>query len=195
MARVAMHRIREDLESVYAYVPGDLSNGSGFSDSSEVSTSDSLAFNGESALLRFATTAHVGFGKEPASGQLAVVSYEVREDPSATVAGRFVLLRKEVLLNDLIRAEITGDEADSPPAYPVCKNLVRYENVDGVKFTYVDTEDVDEDNWDSAADDTTLPKKVQVELHFANASDSETSFTFTFSAPLQVETAPKDDRF
>jgi len=195
MARIAMHRIREDLESVFVYTPQASTNESGFGVPEEPVGGESLSFVGEPDTLRFPTTAHVGFGKETQSGQIAVVTYEIREDTRQTATGRYFLLRKDVPLNDIIRGEVTGDEPESPPSYPVCKNLVRHENVDGVKFTYFDAEDVDEDSWDSAADDARLPKKVQVELHFANASDSETAFMFTFSAPLQVQTASKDDRF
>ena len=195
MARVAVQRIKEDLESVYAYVPDVSKDKTGFGQPEEPAGGESLSFVGERNALRFPTTAHVSFDSEARPGQIAVVSYEIQEDASATTAGRFFLNRKDVPLNDIIGGELTGNQPETPPAYPVCKDLARYENADGVKFTYFNAEDEDNDTWDSAEEEGAFPEKVQVELYFANPSSAETPFTFSFTVALQAKTEQKSDEF
>jgi len=196
MARIAVQRIREDLEAVFAYVPKTSTPQSGFGQPEEPPAGgELLSFIGEPNSLRFPTTAHVGFDTEARSDRIAIVSYETREDTEALVAGRYFLNRKDVRLNDLIRDEVTGEPAEEPPAHPVCKNLVKYQSLDGVKFTYYNADDEEDDRWDSTEQEGAFPRKVQVELYFANPSDAQTPFAFTFTVAVHAETASKKDRF
>ena len=94
MARIAVQRIRQDLESVFAYVPKAASNQSRFGQPEDPPAGgERLTFVGEPATLRFPTTAHVAFDTQGRTGQIAIVSYEAREDTAAIVAGRFFLAK------------------------------------------------------------------------------------------------------
>ena len=185
MARVALERISEDLQSVYAYVPDSTSGDSDFGMPDKPPGGESLSFVGEPTEMVFSAKAHLGFGKEKGSGQLARITYSAEEQNSVDDES-FSLRRKDVLLIDIIRSKVYGKDTTESPAYPVCKNLV------SVEFKYYNDEDEENDNWDSSSEEGAFPKKVSVSLEFITPSDPETPFKFSTSIPLQVQVKQKD---
>jgi prepilin-type N-terminal cleavage/methylation domain-containing protein len=179
MARVAFERMSEDLQSVYAYTP-ETSKDPGFGTMNEPSGGELLSFVRESTTLYFPAKAHLSFGKEKESGQLARITYTWEQNRADDEP--FSLKRKDMLLNDIIRGETTGDQPEEPPSYPLCSNLV------SVEFKYFDDEDEE-------SEEGAFPKKVSVSLEFVNPSDPETPFKFSTSIPIQVQVKQKDDVF
>lgn len=176
MARVAFERMSEDLQSVYAYTPGT-------SKGSKSLGPGSLSFVGESTEMEFTAKAHLSFGKEKESGQLALITYTGEQNLADDKP--FPLRRKDVLLTDIIYGEVYGEEPAEPPAYPVCNNLV------SVDFKYYNDEGEEYDSWDSSSKEGEFPWKVSVSLEFVNPSNPETPFKFSTSIAIQVEVKQK----
>ena len=177
MARIAFERMSEDLQSVYAYTPGT-------SKDSESPDPESPKFVGESTEMKFTAKAHLSFGKEKESGQLAVITYSGEQNLADDKP--FPLRRKDVLHTDSIYGRVYGEEPIEPPAYPVCNNLV------SVDFKYYNDEGEEYDSWDSSSEEGAFPKKVSVSLEFVNPSNPETPFKFSTSIALQVQVKQKD---
>lgn len=175
MARIAFERMSEDLQSAYAYTPGT---------SKDSEPPESPKFVGESTEMKFTAKAHLSFGKEKESGQLAVITYTGEQNLADDKP--FPLRRKDVLLTDIIRGEVYGEEPTESPAYPICNNLV------SVDFKYYNDEGEEYDSWDSSSEEGAFPKKVSVSLEFVNPSNPETPFKFSTSIALQVQVKQKD---
>lgn len=195
MARTALERISQDLESAYTYLPEDGADDSAFGGSDEPVEGDALTFVGEPDRLQFPTRAHVSFGDDPQTGQIAVITYETQEQTGETGGGRYSLNRRDVLLNDIIQGKTRGDQPESSPSYPVCKDLTGFENANGVRFVYFDADEEENDSWESSSEDGAFPTSVGIELYFANPLGGQTPLKFTFRTALQTTAVPKKDAF
>ncbi len=163
MARIALERMLEDLESAYIHPP-----------SPEVEfVGDDKEINGSSAdTLRFISRAHLVFSEQEQASGRAEIGYYVEEDEEEE---RLVLYRKDVPWGVEASEEDTG-------------GLVLCEKLRSVNFTYHDAESEEHDNWDSTTEafKDRIPQMVSILLEFENKSDPETPFRFLTRVALPM---------
>ncbi|MFW6147332.1 MAG: PulJ/GspJ family protein [Thermodesulfobacteriota bacterium] len=178
MARIAMDRMIEDLESLY------IQNNSQQS-SSEAESEVLFQFFGEEReimgqradTLRFISSSHIDFsGKDPAYGPTQI-SYSVKESENGE---GFILYRSD---NPLFKKTTFFDEESD--------GLILCEGLDSVVFTYHGEDGQTFDNWDytDSGPKKRIPKAVAITLEFKNILDPERPMTFTTSVALPMEEA------
>jgi len=174
MARVALERMQEDLESVYIPLKGEKSPES---DETEADDEESAFIGKNNEIegrstdsLLFTSRAHLVFS-EKASGT-AEIAYDVKED---TEGEGFVLYR-----------------TDTPPAFQEkpeegTGGLVLCDSLVSVNFTYYDDEGEEHGNWPTSDElRDKIPKMVSIKLEFKNSADIEAPFTFMTSVALPM---------
>jgi general secretion pathway protein J len=178
MARIAMERMLEDLESLYIH------NGTQQGGSEEEQESSFQFFGEEREImgrradtLRFISSAHIDFtGKDPGFGPTRI-SYYVKENDDGE---DFILYRSD---NPLSMETHPFDEESG--------GLVLCEGLASVVFTYYGEDGQTFTNWDymSEVSEKKIPKAVSVTLAFENALNPELPITFTTSVALPMEEA------
>lgn len=165
MARIALERILEDLESFY---PPEQS------ETSEAGEEEPFEFT-EDPPVRFPSRAHVVFGEEDQSWGTTEITYEVGEGDGGE---GMILYRRETQWGE----EEASEEGER--GLPLCEKLWAE---DPVKFEtiYYDAAGKKMDNWDSSSEDQ-MTRRVNVVLQFINPSDSETPLKFVTSVYLRV---------
>lgn len=173
MARIALERMQEDLESVY--IPENPK-----SSGPEEPASSLFEFIGEDKEiegrsadpLRFTSTAHLVFSEEDEASGAAEIVYYVEEGAEGE---GFVLYRSDTSTFEEKPEEATG-------GLVLCDSLV------SVSFAYYDDEGEVSDNWDSTSDQlkNRIPRMVSILLEFQNKSDPETPFKFLTTVALPV---------
>jgi type II secretion system protein J len=178
MARIAMERIIEDLESLYIREAGS-QNGS------EESTDNLFQFLGEEKeimgqradTLRFLSSAHINLsGNNPGYGATQI-GYYVKEDDDGE---NFVLYRTD---NPLFKETYAPDEMSG--GLVLCEGLV------SVTFTYYGEDGQASNSWDSASEGTEnkIPKAVSVTLELENSLNPEMPIIFTTGIALPMKQA------
>jgi len=178
MARIAIERMLEDLESLYIQ---DHSRQAG----SEGSMENLFQFLGEEReimgqradTLRFLSSAHIDFsGNNPGYGATQI-GYYVREGEDGE---GFVLYRAD---NPLFKETYPLDEKTG--GLVLCEGLV------SVSFTYYGEDGQTYNSWDSKSEGTEnkIPKAVSITLEFDNALNPELPIVFTTSIALPTEQA------
>lgn len=167
MARIALERMFEDLESVYT-------------PEKEEQTNQPFQFVGENRKIKgreadtlcFISRAHVAFGEHEQTSGIAEVSYYVEEDDDGD---GFVLYRTDRPMFEQAPEKGTG-------GLVLCDSLI------SVNFTYHDAKGQVHDKWDSTAGafKERIPKIVSISLEFANKSDPESPFKFMTSVALPM---------
>ena len=164
MARTALERMLEDLESLF--VPAERHK----TKENETSDIDAQRFiiegidddiGGQSAdSLRFPSQARIVFGEEGQPRTVAEIRYFVEEEERS---GRLTLFREETNL-------LEANDQESSRGVPLCENLA------SVEFKYMGLEGDEEDSWDP---EQGIPRMVFVSLGFVNPSNPEASLLFT----------------
>jgi general secretion pathway protein J len=178
MARIAMERMLEDLESLYIQ-EGSLQPGS------EGSEENLFQFLGEEReivgrradTLRFLSSAHIDFsGKAPGYGPTQI-GYYVKEDNDGE---GFILYRAD---SPLFKETYPLDEKSG--GLVLCEGLV------SVAFTYYGKGGEAFNSWDSTSEGTAnkIPHAVSITLEFENASNPELPIKFMTSVALPTEQA------
>ena len=173
MARIALERMQEDLESVY--IPRNLKSSKSEEDSGQVFefVGEDMEIKGSSAdSLRFISRAHLVFSEqEQASGTAEIGYYAVENDAEEGL----VLYRKDAPGGIEASGEDTG-------------GLVLCEKLRSVNFTYHDAEGEEHDNWDSTTEafKDRIPQMVSILLEFENKSDPDTPFRFLTKVALPM---------
>jgi general secretion pathway protein J len=157
MARVALERMLEDLESFYP----------------EPKDKENPISGGNNTSLRFLSRAHVVFSEEDQSWGTTAISYEVEEGDGGE--GK-ILYRRETP-----QGEQEDPSGGGEGRLPLCEKLW---TEDPVKFSYYDAEGKEMDNWDPSAEEEL--KMVSVALQFINPSDPEVPLKFATSVYLRV---------
>jgi len=176
MARVALERMQEDLESVYIPLKGEKSPESdeGQADNEEGAfVGEDNEIEGRSTdSLHFTSRAHLVFNEQEQSSGTAEIAYYVEEHEEGEV---FVLKRSDRAAFEEMPEEGTG-------GLVLCDSLV------SVNFTYYDDEGEEHDNWDSTSDEfkDKIPRMVSIMLEFENSSDPETPFKFLTKVAFPV---------
>lgn len=176
MARIAMERILEDLESVY--IPEREENTKSGEESFKQFqfVGEDREIKGRCAdTLRFISRAHINLSGQEQDLGAAEIGYYVKENGEGE---DFALYRidRPVFEEALPSEEETG-------GFVLCERLV------SVNFTYYEENDKVVENWDSASDalKDKIPKMVSISLEFVNSTDPETPFRFMTSVALPIE--------
>ncbi|MCP4682628.1 MAG: prepilin-type N-terminal cleavage/methylation domain-containing protein [Desulfobacterales bacterium] len=159
MARVALERIQEDLESVYiSKADEDAVMRTRF-------VGEDRQINERSAdSMRFISKAHVVFDKEERDPGTTEIYYDVRKSPEED---SLVLFRSDT-------PEFQGSTNKGPDGLILCENLF------SVNFIYYDTKGRDSDTWDSTYEEnrSRLPVRVSILLEFVNKANPKEPLRF-----------------
>lgn len=174
MARIALERIVEDLESAYIS-PWTMGL------ETEEKTPKPAAFVGENTdinerhadTLRFNSRAHLVFDEEEKEATVAQIVYDVRQSEEEEEG--FALYRSDTLLFEERPGEGVG-------------GLVLCDGLHAVNFTYYDAEGQQYDRWDSAQEEfkDRLPVMVSIVLEFLDKRNPEAPLKFTTAAVLPM---------
>jgi general secretion pathway protein J len=173
VARIALERITEDLESVYvspatrAVLTGPL----GLEDEETLT-----GFEGEmneiagqrADSMRFFSRAHLVFGERDLPCGTAEIGYYVEEDE----AGESLMLYR----TDRLKVEEAPEEGTG--------GLLLCEGLASVGFTYIDAEGEEYEDWEGS--EKGVPRVVSVSLAFVNPSDVENPLRFVTSVALPL---------
>jgi len=176
MARIAMKRMVEDLESTY--VPKREGN-----PQSEEDPMQSFQFVGKDQeikgryadTLRFISRAHINLSGDDEDTGKTEIGYYVKENEEGE---DFVLYRSDrPMFEDGFLFEENFD------------GLVLCEGLASVNFTYYEEKGEPLENWDSTSEKhkDTIPRMVSVLLEFVNPLSSETPLRFMTSVFLPIE--------
>ena len=178
MARIALERMLEDLESVVAPQHGGLSTKeetSGFENGGFALEGIDDDIGGKSAdSLRFLSHANIGLGEQSQPRNIVEIFYSVEEDDRS---GRLTLFRVE-------RNLLADDDRENKRGLPLCDNLA------SVELRYIGLEGDEQDGWDP---EEGIPRIVSATLGFVNPSNPETSLLFATSIALPNLTAGGDE--
>jgi general secretion pathway protein J len=173
MARIALERIVEDLESVYA---SERTGNSG----SEADVEDPSRFVGEDAevdgrsadTLRFLSRAHVVLEEGGETTGAAKIIYEVRQSEEEQ---GFLLYRSDT-------PELEERPTGEAGGVLLCEGLY------SLNFIYYDDNGDAHESWDSTMESTknTLPSRISIQLEFVNRLDPEGPLRFQAGVVLPV---------
>lgn len=172
MARVALSRMQEDLESVYFKQAKK-------SETGEDSTNPVMFFGENKEIqerdadtLRFLSRAHLRLGEDEDKHELAEISYYVSQPDEGEA---LVLYRSDT------------PELSEPPAEGT-GGLVLCEGLFAVNITYYGDEEEPHENWDSSDEEFEqgLPKRVSILLQFVNDVNPEAPHKFMTSFALPM---------
>jgi general secretion pathway protein J len=171
MARIALERMHEDLESFYI-IPKDAQTSQSEEESAQFVGEDKEIEGRSADSLRFISRAHLVFSEQEQSSGAAEIGYyvgEVNEEKG------FALYRTDTPTFQQKPEEGTG-------GLVLCDSLV------SLNLTYYDDEGEVHDNWDSTSDEfkDKIPKLVSIILEFENIADPEMPFTFMTSVALPL---------
>jgi len=176
MARIAMERMVEDLESTY--VPKREGN-----TKSEEDPMQSFQFVGKDQeikgryadTLRFISRAYLNLSGDDEDTGKTEIGYYVKENEEGE---DFVLYRSD---RPMFKEGFLFEE-DSD-GLVLCEGLV------SVNFTYYEEKGEPLENWDSTSEEhkDTIPRIVSVLLEFVNPLNSETPLRFMTSVSLPIE--------
>jgi general secretion pathway protein J len=176
MARIAMERMVEDLESTY--VPKSEGNAQ-----SEEEPMQLFQFVGKDQeikgryadTLRFISRAHLNLSGDDEGTGKTEIGYYVKENDQGE---DFVLYRSDRPMFE----EGFFFEEDSD-GLVLCEGLV------SVNFTYYEEKGEPLENWDSASEEhkDTIPKMITILLEFVNPLNAETPLKFMTSVSIPIE--------
>jgi general secretion pathway protein J len=176
MARVALTRMQEDLESIY-FREARKSETAEDSSNPIVFVGDNQKIEERDAdRLRFFSRAHLRLGQEEAKPELTEISYYVTQPDEE---GALVLYRSDT-------PELTDPPAEGTGGLVMCDGLF------GFNITFYDGEEDSYENWDSSDEEfeEALPKRVSILLQFVNEMNPEAPHKFMTSFALPMA---KDD--
>jgi len=174
MARIALERMIDDLESAYVSPLAQDSKSQGDSVQAAGFVGEDSGINGRNAdTLRFLSRAHLVFNGEDEDNRATEIAYTVRENDEE--GGGFTLYR-----SDKPQFEEGREES--------AEGLVLCEDVYTINFTYHDENGEVYDNWDASKEEFKgrLPVMVSIELSFINRSDPESYYRFKTGVSLPI---------
>ncbi len=159
MARVALERIQEDLESVYiSKTDEDAVMRTRFvGEDKQINEKDADS-------MRFISRAHVVFDKEESNSGTTEICYDVGKSPDED---GLVLFRSDT-------PEFQGAPNKEIDGLILCENLF------SVNFIYYDTKGKECDAWDSTYEESMsgLPAQVSIVLEFVNKANPKEPLRF-----------------
>ena len=182
MARIALGRMIEDLESTYFLLQEEEQKSveEGFWSTEFVGKSAEI--DGRSAdTLRFFSTAHLVFDQEDIESGIAQITYYVKEREGEEEVG-FDLYRSD-------RSELEQEEEEDD-------GLVLCEGVHAIDLIYYDDKDRAYENWDSSEVENIdrLPLRISIVLEFVDTANPEAPLKFMtgVALPMAKEGYEKD---
>ena len=176
MARIAMERMVEDLESTY--VPKSKGNAQ-----SEEDPTQSFQFVGKDQeikgryadTLRFISRAYLNLSGDDEDTGKTEIGYYVKENDQGE---DFFLCRSDRPIFEegfLIEEDFDG--------------LVLCDGLESVNFTYYEESDEPLESWDSTSEEhkDTIPRMVSILLEFVNPLNSETPLQFMTNVSIPIE--------
>lgn len=173
MARIALERMQEDLESAY-FMRGTRKS------KSEENPFDYTPFIGKDAeidgrdadTLSFISRAHIVFDKDAKDTGIAGISYYVGENKKGDA---FILYRSDTPQLEKAPEDGTG-------------GLILCEGLFSVGFTYYDGDGNGLESWDSTGDEQKdkFPVMVEIELSFVDNSNTEIPVKFILDVSLPM---------
>jgi len=176
MARIAMERMLEDLESLYVQrspLTGKPAEGAS---TTSLFVGKDQEIDGRSAdTLRFISRAHVNLGGQDQDPGAVEISYYVRESDEGD---DLVLYR-----SDKPVFEVSGSPEEETGGLVLSERLV------SVTLTYRDENGDVREGWDSDSEELKdkTPKMVSISLEFQNTSNPDVPLTFMTSIALPIE--------
>ncbi|MCD6137669.1 MAG: prepilin-type N-terminal cleavage/methylation domain-containing protein [Deltaproteobacteria bacterium] len=173
MARIAMERMTQDLES--ACLPKEVKThepGGGTSQTFQFVGEHNEIEGRDADSLRFTSLAHLSFADEDKACGPAEISFYVKENEEES---SFVLYRTDTPVFRESPEKGTG-------GFELCNGLT------SVKFTYYDSDGQPHDSWDSTSNEFkgNIPRRVSIMLQFVNTLHPEEPFTFMTATTLPV---------
>lgn len=173
MARIALERMQEDLESLYAPQRPEPAE----SDEDKLSGADFVGDDAEidgrgADSLRFMSRAHLVFSEEDQDSGTAKIEYYVEQSEEES---HFVLYRSDT------------PETEEPPSKGT-GGLVLCEKLLSVDFTYYNASGEVYDNWDSTSEafKHKIPSMVSITLEFENKLNAETPYKFLTTVAIPM---------
>jgi prepilin-type N-terminal cleavage/methylation domain-containing protein len=175
MARIALERMLEDLESVYILKNPETGRPEESHRPSQFVGEDMEIKGRYADTLRFTSRAHINLSGEEQDPGTVEIGYYVKENDEGD---DFVLYRSERPVFE-----------EAFPAEEETGGLVLCERLVSVNFTYHEENGEVRESWDSASDafKDKLPKMVSISLEFVNDSDPEAPFRFMTSVAFPIE--------
>jgi general secretion pathway protein J len=174
MARIALERMLEDLESVYVPANSDSSEEADMNESDDRTyefQGEDEELDGQSAdTMGFPSRAQLVFDEEEQQWGIVGIRYFAEKDENS---GNLTFFRDERSF-----LEESGDEVHK--GLPLCEDLA------SVEFKYVDRDGEELDIW--APEDGT-PSMVSISLGFVNPSNPETPLIFATNVALPTRKA------
>jgi general secretion pathway protein J len=176
MARVALERMYEDLESIYVPQNPEPEESDDDNMTGADFVGDDREIDGRDAdSLRFVSRAHIVFSEEDQPSGTAEIEYYVEQNEEES---HFVLYRSDT------------PEMEEPPSKGT-GGLVLCEKLLSIDFTYYDADGGEYDNWDSTSEafEGKIPTRVSISLEFENKLDAEAPYKFftTVAIPMGGE--------
>ena len=169
MARTALIRIVEDLESTY--MPGESGN-TRENDNMEPFTGQEDYIEGRRAdQIRFFSKSHIDISESPTEGGDAKISY-------------YPLLKEDESIS-LYRSDTPGNfewPEEKTEGWIICEGLY------SISFMYTDKNGDSYDNWDESVTNSAikLPSIINIKLEFIDRDNPETPLTFSTAVALPL---------
>ena len=176
MARIAMERMVEDLESTYVFKrEGNAQSEEDLMQSFQFVGKDQEIEGRYADTLRFISRAYINLSGDDEDTGKTEIGYYVKENDQGE---DFVLYRSDrPMFEDGFLFEEDSD------GLVLCEGLV------SVNFTYYEVSGEPLETWDSASEEhkDTIPRMVSILLEFINPLNSETPLKFMTSDSLPIE--------
>ncbi|MFH1241685.1 MAG: prepilin-type N-terminal cleavage/methylation domain-containing protein [Pseudomonadota bacterium] len=173
MARTALERMIEDLESIYVIPRTTTNKTDGDTRLPDLFVGEEKEIGGRPfASLRFLSTAHISFqGGAQVSAATRIAYYVVQSEGENGAS----LFRSDT-------PELEEGPEEGSGGVPLCEGL------SAVDFTYYGADGTPHKNWDSAdlASDAKLPVMVFISLEFLNKADPDSPIRFRTGVSLPM---------
>jgi prepilin-type N-terminal cleavage/methylation domain-containing protein len=179
MARVALSRIQEDLESAYVYSREAPDEDSSFTEEVPFVGEDKTIEGSDADSLRFLSRARILLAEEDIHSGLTEIRYYVKESEE----------RKGLVLYRSDTPEFQEKPEPETGGATLCEGL------SAVRFTYVDQEGNEYDSWDSFGKESgrRLPAMVSVLLEFVNETRPDAPVKFRGGAAIPLAGEVNDE--
>lgn len=169
MARTAMIRIMEDLESTY--IPIDFSNPQGSSSTDLLVGKKDFLDGREADRIRFFSRSHIDINESLTEGGNAKIAY-------------YPLLKEDETIS-LFRSDTPSNlewPEENTNGWIICEGL------HSISFTYTDKDGDTHEEWDESNTNysTKLPSIINIKLEFIDKEDPETPITFISAVAIPM---------
>lgn len=172
MARIALDRMREDLECSILLEIKEMPGEEGGSRTMEFIGKNEVIDDRDADTLTFLSTKHISLDKEDEYSGLTRIAFYIKKNEDEE---GFCLYRSDT-------PELENAPEDKTGGVILCDNLF------SVNLTYYNTEGDDYDQWDSSEEESKdkLPAMVTIQLQFMNEAYPEEPLKFATAVALPM---------